>query len=100
MTTNLSACFNGVLKNAYFLPITILVQLAFFYPISYFDGHHAQIVDALEEVERFTPFVMDRIIANQFKATSHSVTSFDRASSVFQVQTALRGPYINIGNNT
>ena len=38
MTTNLSECFNGVLKNARFLPANALVQLTFFRLVSYFGG--------------------------------------------------------------
>ena len=57
MTTNLSECFNGVLKNARFLPITALVQLTFFRLVSYFDGRRAQAEDAINRDERFTPLL-------------------------------------------
>ena len=99
MTTNLSECFNGVLKNPRFLPVTSLVQLTFFRLVSYFDGRRAQADEALDRSERFTPFATTHIIANQSKAGAHNVTSFDRASDIFQVQTALHGPHLNRGNN-
>ena len=51
MTTNLFECFNGVLKNACFLSVTLLVQLTFFQLLSYFDGRCAQVEDALNRVE-------------------------------------------------
>ena len=37
MTTNLSECFNGVLKNVRFLSITALVQLTFYRLVMYFE---------------------------------------------------------------
>ena len=41
MTTNLSECFNGVLKNACFLPVTALVQLTFYRLVTYFEQRRA-----------------------------------------------------------
>ena len=42
-TTNLSECFNGVLKGTRSLPITALVKLTFFKLVSYFDDRCAKI---------------------------------------------------------
>ena len=39
MTTNLSECFDGVLKGARSLPITAMVQYTFYKVNSYFDDH-------------------------------------------------------------
>ena len=100
MTTNISECFNGVLKNARFLPITALVQLTFFRLVSYFEGRRVQAIEAMDRNERFTPFVTGHVISNQAKATSHTITRFDRATGLFQVQTARRGPNMNKGDNT
>ena len=100
MTTNLFECFNRVLKNSRFLSITLLVQLIFFRLVFCFDYRHAQVKDALNRSERFTPFATAHLIANQFKATSHTVIRFDRIAGVFQVQTAYCGSYTNKDNNT
>ena len=40
MTTNVSKCFNGVLKGARSLPITTMVKYTWFKPNAYFNGHH------------------------------------------------------------
>jgi len=45
MTTNLSECFNGVLKGARSLPITAMVRFTHFKVNSYFDDCHNQILD-------------------------------------------------------
>ena len=40
MTTNLSKCFNGVLKGAHSLHITAMVKFTFYKVNSYFDDCH------------------------------------------------------------
>ena len=40
MTTNVSECFNGVLKGAHSLPITVMVKYTWFKLNAYFDDRH------------------------------------------------------------
>ena len=72
----------------------------FFQLVSYFEGRRIQAIEAMDRNERFTPFVTGHVISNQAKATSHTITRFDRATGLFQVQTARHGPNMNKGDNT
>jgi hypothetical protein len=60
MTTNLSECFNGVLKVARSLPITSMVKFTFFKLFKYFDDRHARVQDQLNFGEVFSKYAMDK----------------------------------------
>ncbi|XP_023895519.1 uncharacterized protein LOC112007411 [Quercus suber] len=49
MTTNLSECFNGVLKGTRSLPITAMVKFTFYKVNSYFDECRNKVLEQLEE---------------------------------------------------
>jgi hypothetical protein len=87
MTTNLSECFNGVLKGARSLPITALVKFTFFKLVSYFDDRRAKIQDQLSSGEVFSKYAMDIFYRCREKAKGHTVTRFDRNRGVFDIRT-------------
>ena len=99
MTTNLSECFNDVLKNARFLPITALVQLTFFRLVTYFEQRRTWTEGAIGRGEKFTPHVVGLMSQRRSRASSHQVTGYNTATRLFQVQTAPHGPYMSKGNN-
>ena len=68
MTTNMSKVFNDVLKGAHNLPITILVQLAFFHLNSYFVARRKQGANRLTYDEQYTPYVNAQIKVHVVKA--------------------------------
>ena len=68
MTTNLSECFNGILKGARSLPITALVKFTFFKLVSYFDDHHAKIQDQLSFGKVYRKYAMDILLRCREKA--------------------------------
>ena len=74
MTTNLSECFNGVLKNARFLPIIALVQLTFYRRVTYFEQRRTWSEGAIERAEKFTPHVLGLLSQRRSRASSHQVT--------------------------
>ena len=73
MTTNLSECFNGVLKGARSLPITAMVQFTFYKVNSYFDDHRNKTLEQLEEGQEWCKYAYDKFEANQEKAKFHMV---------------------------
>ena len=89
MTTNLSVCFNGVLKGARSLPIIALVKFTFFKLVSYFDDHRAKIQDQLSSGEVYSKYAMDILLRCREKAKGHTITRFDRNRGVFDIRTRL-----------
>uniref|UniRef100_A0A2N9G675 SWIM-type domain-containing protein n=1 Tax=Fagus sylvatica TaxID=28930 RepID=A0A2N9G675_FAGSY len=87
MTTNLSECFNGVLKGARSLPIIALVKFTFCKLVSYFDDRRAKIQDQLSSGEVYNKYAMDILLRCREKAKGHTVTRFDRNQSVFDIRT-------------
>nr|CAN83615.1 hypothetical protein VITISV_011368 [Vitis vinifera] len=71
MTTNMFEVFNGVLKGARNLPITVLVQLTFYRVNSYFTVRREHGANRLASGEEFTPHIDTRIKAKVVKAGSH-----------------------------
>ena len=99
MTTNMSECFNSVLKNARFLPITALAELTFFRLVSYFEGRRAWGKDALKRSTVYISYVHGLISTHQSKASTHRVTWLDRTTYVFHVKTTMNGPYMSRGDH-
>ena len=74
MTTNLSDCFNGEMKGANSLPITVMVRFAFFKVNSYFNALPDLALDQLEAGQEWCKYAMDKFKKNQAKAKDHMVT--------------------------
>ena len=74
MTTNLSECFNKVLKGARSLPITAMVRFTFFKVNSYFDARCNLTLDQLEVGQEWCKYAIDKFKKNQVKAKEHMVT--------------------------
>ena len=87
MTTNLSECFNGVLKGAHSLPITALVKFTFFKLVSYFNDRCAKIQDQLSSGEVYSKYAMAILLRCREKAKGHTVTRFDCNRGVFDIRT-------------
>ncbi|KAL0004987.1 hypothetical protein SO802_012548 [Lithocarpus litseifolius] len=87
MTTNLSECFNGVLKGARSLPITAIVRFTFFKVKSYFDARRNLTLDQLEAGQEWCKYAMDKFEKNQAKAKDHMVTRMCTQARLYQVDT-------------
>ena len=87
MTTNLSECFNSVLKSAPSLPITSMVKFTFFKLANYFDDRRAKIQDQLNSGELFSKYAMDKFTRCREKAGGHTVTMFNCSLGVFEIRT-------------
>ena len=100
MTTNLSECFNGVLKGARSLPITAMVQYIFFKLVSYFNAKRNQTQAQLDDGQVFSEYATDIFEKNKEKAAKHGpVTRYDRRSGIFAVQTPVNAFSANRGNH-
>ena len=85
MTTNLSECFNGVLKGARSLPITTMVKFTFYKVNSYFDDHKT--LEQLEERQEWCKYAYDKFEANQEKAKLHTVRRMSAEQHLYTVET-------------
>ena len=74
MTTNVSECFNGVLKGARSLPITAMVKYTWFKLNSYFDDRHNKSIAQLNSGQKWTKYALDIFMRNKAKAEHHRVT--------------------------
>ena len=74
MTTNLSECFNKVLKGARSLPITTMVRFTYFKVNLYFDARRNLTLDQLEAGQEWCKYAIDQFKKNQVKAKEHMVT--------------------------
>ena len=87
MTTNLSECFNGVLKGVHRLPITVMVRFTYFKVNSFFDDCRNLTLDQLEVGQEWCKYVMDRFVRNEAKAKEHMVTRMCAQARLYQVDT-------------
>ena len=87
MTTNLSKCFNGVLKGASSLPITTMVKFTFYKVNSYFDDRCNKTLEQMEERQEWCKYAYDKFEANQEKAKLHIVRRMSMQQRLYTVQT-------------
>ena len=87
MTTNLSECFNGVLKGACSLPIIAMVQYTFYKVNSYFDDHRHKTLEQLEEGQEWCKYAYDKFEANQEKVKFHMVRRMSAQQRLYTVET-------------
>nr|XP_023875314.1 uncharacterized protein LOC111987802 [Quercus suber] len=87
MTTNLSECFNGVLKGARSLPITAMVKLTFYKVNSYFEDCRNKTLEQLEEGQEGYKYAYDKFEANQEKAKLHMVRRMSAQQHLYIVET-------------
>ena len=87
MTTNLSECFNGVLKGARSLPITAMVKFIFYKLVHYFEDRRTKTQGELDDGEVFSKYVMDRFKRYRDKASHHRVRMYDSHTGSFEITT-------------
>ena len=67
ITTNMSECFNGVLKGAQGLPISTLVDYIQCKPVTYFNDPRTKILGDIEHGQEFSKHAMEIYEANYEK---------------------------------
>ena len=88
MTTNMSECFNGVLKGACGLPISTLVDYIWCKLVAYFNDRRTKILGDIEHGQEFSKHAMEKYEANYEKGTRHYVRPFNQQDSIYQVCTS------------
>uniref|UniRef100_A0A2N9GV52 SWIM-type domain-containing protein n=1 Tax=Fagus sylvatica TaxID=28930 RepID=A0A2N9GV52_FAGSY len=99
MTTNLSECFNGVLKGARNLPITAMVEFIYFKLVHYFNDRRVKTQAQLSSGQAFSTHAMEIFQKWSEKASLHHVIEFNREEGTFQIQTQPSLTSMNKGNH-
>jgi hypothetical protein len=88
MTTNVSECFNGVMKDARHLPVQAAVTVTLYKCISYFcqKGEISTSNNLMGQV--YTEFAIKLLKRWSDKARHHKVVEYSRVNAVFEVITA------------
>ena len=87
MTTNISECFNGVLKGAHCLPIAAMVEFTWCKLVAYFHYRHKQITSDLSQGKVWSDYAMEIYNKNQQKIAGHTPRNFNHEEGVYQVVT-------------
>ena len=87
MTTNISECFNGVLKGARGLPIAAMVEFIWCKLVAYLHDRHKQITSDLSRGKVWSDYAMEIYNKNKQKTAGHTLRNFNHADGVYQVVT-------------
>ncbi|KAK9991467.1 hypothetical protein SO802_026452 [Lithocarpus litseifolius] len=98
MTTNISECFNGVLKGARGLPIAAMVEFTWSKLVEYFHDRHKEITNDLLEGKKWSTYAFSTWEGNRRKSEKHYVKAFSNQEMRYQVVTS-HNPYSVGGGN-
>ncbi|XP_030941527.1 uncharacterized protein LOC115966431 [Quercus lobata] len=87
MATNVSECFNGVLKGARGLPIAAMVEFTWSKLVAYFYDRHKKITSDLSQGKVWSDYVMEIYNKNEQKTAGHTLRNFNHKIGVYQVVT-------------
>ena len=87
MTTNISECFNGVLKGAHGLLIATMVEFTWCKLVAYFHDRHNQITSDLSRDKVWSDYAMEIYNKNEQKIAGHTLKNFNHEEGVYQVVT-------------
>ncbi|KAL0001081.1 hypothetical protein SO802_014862 [Lithocarpus litseifolius] len=88
MTTNISECFNGVLKGARGLPIAAMVEFTWSKLVEYFHDRHKEITNDLLEGKKWSTYAFSTWEGNRRKSEKHYVKAFSAQEMRYQVVTS------------
>ena len=88
MTTNVSECFNGVLKGARGLPIVAIVEFTWSKLVAYFHDRHKDITHDLSKGKIQSKYVLKIYGQNLQKSLTHKINVFSNLNGIYQVITA------------
>ncbi|XP_050277753.1 uncharacterized protein LOC126719216 [Quercus robur] len=100
MTTNISECFNGVLKGARGLPIAAMVEFTFFKLVAYFHDRHKQITSDLSRGKVWSDYAMEIYNKNEQKIAGHTLRNYNHAEGIYQVVTPYNDHRAGGGNHS
>ncbi|XP_030923162.1 uncharacterized protein LOC115950052 [Quercus lobata] len=88
MTTNVSKCFNGVLKGARGLPIAAMVEFTHCKLVAYFHDQHKEITHDLSQSKVWSKYALKIYGQNLQKSLGHHINAFNYVNGIYQVITA------------
>ena len=88
MTTNVSECFNGVLKGAHGLPIAAMVEFTHCKLVAYFHDRHKEITHDLSQGKVWSKYTLKIYGQNLQKSFSHQINAYNYLNGIYQVITA------------
>ena len=99
MTTNILECFNGVLKGARDLPITVMVEFTWSKLDEYFHNRHKEITNELLEGKKWSTYAFSTWDGNSHKSEKHYLKAFSNQDMIYQVVTLLNTCSTRGGNH-
>ena len=98
MTTNISKCFNRVLKGTRGLPIAAMVEFTRCKLVAYFHDRHKEITYDLSQGKVWSDYAMGIYAKNVHKTSGHTMRAFNHEAGIYQVLT-LYNDYSGGGGN-
>ena len=89
ITTNISECFNGVLKGARGLPIAAMVEFTWSKLVEYFHDRHKEITNELMEGKKWSTYAFSTWDENRRKSKKHYLKAFINQDMIYQVVSSL-----------
>ena len=89
MTTNISECFNVVLKGAWGLPIAAMVEFTWSKLVEYFHSWYKEITHDLLEGKKWSTHAFSTWEENRRKSKKHYLRVFSNQHMIYQVVTSL-----------
>ena len=77
MTTNISECFNVVLKSVHGLPIATMVEFTWCKLVAYFHDRHKLITSDLSQGKVWSDYAMGIYTRNEHKISGHTLRNFN-----------------------
>ena len=100
MTTNISECFNGVLKGARGLPIVAMVEFTWSKLVEYFHDQHKEITYELLKGKKWSTYAFSTWEENRRKSEKHYLEAFSNQHMIYQVVTSLNMYSTGRGNHS
>ena len=85
MTTNISECFNGVLKGARGFPIAKIVEFTWSKLVEYFHDWHKEYHYELSEGKKWSEYAFSKWDGNKRKSEKHYLKAFSNENMIYQV---------------
>ena len=84
------------------MPITVRIQMIFYYLVKYFNTRHTQASRYVQENLNyfFTPHVVIKIAEDQVKANQHTVTAFNLQRVIYELLTRRASTGLKDGGNS